>query len=338
MPRGRHRRRRSPRACWSASITPIESLLGAIVEVPLQAPPLVFGRGHDPFARLRDRLELLAKLGFQAFVLEGEAEDADDRLEQLGLLEQRGIVDDGRERLGPLVRRASPRGPPRAAGSAACAPSSPIHVPGSAGAHQDERPIAERRADGIAHRARAAGRAPDRPRTVRADPGRSGAEASRPGTRSARGSGPRTTSTRTTASHGSGNATRGCRVAVVHAYSKASKAATPMARPPATRIGQRTRRQTGPERRSRRRATNPTSDEQHRSSRGWTRSRPPRTPPGPARPQTGLADSRQQPESRSSRPSDRVTIAAPSATTSHRGRSRWAGEESTSSRAARTRS
>ena len=60
-----------------------EPLLGAIVEVPLEAPALVLGGGDDPLSRLRDRLELLPSLGLEALVLEGKTEHPHDRTDEL---------------------------------------------------------------------------------------------------------------------------------------------------------------------------------------------------------------------------------------------------------------
>ena len=85
-----------------------EALLGAVVEVALDAPPLRVGRGRDPGPRLLHRLELRAHLRVEPRVHERDARGGGDRLDELRLLPERRIVDEHGERLALVLDPASP--------------------------------------------------------------------------------------------------------------------------------------------------------------------------------------------------------------------------------------
>ena len=52
-----------------------QSLLGAVVEIPLDTPPLGVGGFHEPGTQVPDLVELRSNLGMQALVLEAQAGD-----------------------------------------------------------------------------------------------------------------------------------------------------------------------------------------------------------------------------------------------------------------------
>ena len=71
-----------------------ETLLGAVVDVALDAAALLVAGRHDPPARLLHLDELRAHLGVQPSVLEREARGGGGRREELRLLVERRVVDD----------------------------------------------------------------------------------------------------------------------------------------------------------------------------------------------------------------------------------------------------
>ena len=73
---------------------PEQALLGAVVEVALEPPPLGVAGLDDPRARGAHLGELGAQLRLQARVLEREARGRADGLEQRGLVEERRVVDE----------------------------------------------------------------------------------------------------------------------------------------------------------------------------------------------------------------------------------------------------
>ena len=85
---------------------PEQPLLRAVVEVALEAAPLGVACLDDPRARGAHLRELGAQLGLQARVLEREARRGADRLDELRVVEQRGVVDEGCQ---ALSRRARAR-------------------------------------------------------------------------------------------------------------------------------------------------------------------------------------------------------------------------------------
>ena len=101
-----------------------EPLLGAVVEIPLEAPALLVAGPDDPGARLAQLEQLGAKLGLQPLVLERQAGGRAGRFEERRLIEEDRIVHDGREILADerdravgadrqLAARALPRRPRR---------------------------------------------------------------------------------------------------------------------------------------------------------------------------------------------------------------------------------
>ena len=83
---------------------PEQCLLRAVVEVALDPAALGVGRRHEPRARLPHLEQSRAQLGLQARVLQREPRRRGHRLEQLGVLEQRRVVDQGGERLVVVVQ------------------------------------------------------------------------------------------------------------------------------------------------------------------------------------------------------------------------------------------
>ena len=71
-----------------------EALLGAVVQVPFQAPPLGDARLDHPRARVPHLVELGAQLCEEALVLECEPGCAGDGVQERGVLAQRRVVDE----------------------------------------------------------------------------------------------------------------------------------------------------------------------------------------------------------------------------------------------------
>ena len=100
-----------------------EPLLGAVVEVALDPPPLGVGRLDQPRARRLQLDQPGAQLGLQALVLEREARGRADRPHELGVVLEHGVVQQHGDRLS-VARdecRASARCP--ASGSLTGVPS-----------------------------------------------------------------------------------------------------------------------------------------------------------------------------------------------------------------------
>ena len=72
-----------------------QPLLGAVVEVALDPAALGVAELHDPGPGGADLLELGPDLGLEALVLDRQAGGGGDRLDQLGLVVQGGVVDQG---------------------------------------------------------------------------------------------------------------------------------------------------------------------------------------------------------------------------------------------------
>ena len=80
-----------------------EPLLRAVVEVALEPPPLDVGGLDEPEPGGAQLLEAGAQLGLQALVLEREAGGGDHRVDELGMVAERGVVHDRGDRpAGPL--------------------------------------------------------------------------------------------------------------------------------------------------------------------------------------------------------------------------------------------
>ena len=95
-----------------------EPLLSAVVKVALEPPALGVARLDDAGARRAEILQLRARLGLQALVLEREARRRGDLLDELRIVEKVGPVEQ--ERDGPAVANERRRGrPSRGAGSTA---------------------------------------------------------------------------------------------------------------------------------------------------------------------------------------------------------------------------
>ena len=75
-----------------------ELLLRAVVDVALDPPPLGVAGGHDSRSGLSDLLELGADVGGEPLVLEGESRSGRDRPDELGLLDERRVVDQRSDR------------------------------------------------------------------------------------------------------------------------------------------------------------------------------------------------------------------------------------------------
>ena len=73
-----------------------QPLLGAVVQVALQSLPLLLSGLDDPRTRSPQLLQARPQLDVQAPVLDCDAGRRADGVEQLGLVDQRGIVDQGR--------------------------------------------------------------------------------------------------------------------------------------------------------------------------------------------------------------------------------------------------
>ena len=71
-----------------------QALLGAVVQVALQAPALGVARRDDALARGLHLGEPGLRLGVQALVLERDARRGADGLDQLGVVVERGVVDE----------------------------------------------------------------------------------------------------------------------------------------------------------------------------------------------------------------------------------------------------
>ena len=74
-----------------------QPLLGTVVQVPLEALPLRLRRLDHPAPRRAQIVEAGVQLDGQSAVLEGDGRRGGDRGEQLGLVVQRRIVDQGRD-------------------------------------------------------------------------------------------------------------------------------------------------------------------------------------------------------------------------------------------------
>ena len=71
-----------------------ETLLGAVVQVPFEAPSLGDACFDDPGARVPHLVELRAQLDQQALVLQCETGRARDGVEECRVLAQRRVVDE----------------------------------------------------------------------------------------------------------------------------------------------------------------------------------------------------------------------------------------------------
>ena len=80
-----------------------QALLCAVVDVALEAPPLGVAGLDDPRAGGAHLGELGAQLGLQARVLEREARCCADGLDELGLVEERRVVNQSREALSVVL-------------------------------------------------------------------------------------------------------------------------------------------------------------------------------------------------------------------------------------------
>ena len=76
-----------------------QRLLGAVVEVALDAATFGVGRAHQPCARLADVVQAGAQIGLEPRVLEREPGRGGDGFEQFRVLAQRGVVDQRGQRL-----------------------------------------------------------------------------------------------------------------------------------------------------------------------------------------------------------------------------------------------
>ena len=89
-----------------------QPLLGAVVEVALQPLPLLLSRLDHPPARAAQLLEAGLQLDVQPAVLERDGGRRADRVEQLGLVVERGVVHQRRHVLPSrsirVVARPSP--------------------------------------------------------------------------------------------------------------------------------------------------------------------------------------------------------------------------------------
>ena len=72
-----------------------QALLGAVVQVALDPAALGVAELDDPGPGGADLLELGPDLGLEALVLDRQAGGGRDRLDQLGLVVQGGVVDQG---------------------------------------------------------------------------------------------------------------------------------------------------------------------------------------------------------------------------------------------------
>ena len=86
-----------------------EPLLGAVVQVALEAAALEGRDVEQPGAGTLELLDAGPQLGLQALVVERQAGGPGDHADELGLLDQRLLVDDGAdERAVALPARAGP--------------------------------------------------------------------------------------------------------------------------------------------------------------------------------------------------------------------------------------
>jgi hypothetical protein len=74
-----------------------EPLLGAVVQVALEPPPLLVAGADDPGARLAKLVELGSELGLEPCVLEGQSCGGTGGLEERRLVDEVELVDDDGE-------------------------------------------------------------------------------------------------------------------------------------------------------------------------------------------------------------------------------------------------
>ncbi len=87
-----------------------EPLLGAVVQVPLEAPPFLVARPHDAQAGRPELLELRDEIAMEAVPLHRDADHGDERAEELRCLEEAPTVQHGAD----LPRRVLDRSDHRA--------------------------------------------------------------------------------------------------------------------------------------------------------------------------------------------------------------------------------
>ena len=78
---------------------PDQPLLGAVVQIALDARPLVVSGSGDPAARDGERVQRLREPRLQPAVVDSGQHERADGVEQLGVVAQRGIMDSARARL-----------------------------------------------------------------------------------------------------------------------------------------------------------------------------------------------------------------------------------------------
>ena len=161
------------RASWSSIISDDEPLLRAVVEVAAEAAALGVARLDDPRARRAQRLEPRAQLDLEPPVLERQRRGARAAPQQLGLLAQRGVVDERAD--APAVVAISVTTARRPRGGSSIAPAVAVDV-ALAPRAASRRPSSV----GSPSAARSASRTPAAPRSAasRVDqpPDRGGAE------------------------------------------------------------------------------------------------------------------------------------------------------------------
>ena len=120
-----------------------EPLLGAVVEVALEAPPLGVAGLDDASARLAQIVDVRTELGVEPLVLERQSCRRRDRLQELRRVAERRIVHERRDAAPVPLDHASPPGcfPPTAARTAALSGrrSPGTRRPSTRGATSDRR-------------------------------------------------------------------------------------------------------------------------------------------------------------------------------------------------------
>jgi hypothetical protein len=90
-----------------------QALLGAVVQVALDAPAFGVAGRDDAFPRAFDLGEAPPRLAVQVLVLQGDRRRRGDRVDQFGVVVNRPVVDIVRSRRSQSVPSTPPRGETR---------------------------------------------------------------------------------------------------------------------------------------------------------------------------------------------------------------------------------
>ena len=153
--RARDRLARATRPCRATSASVDQALLRAVVQVALQPPALDVAGLDDPGARRAQLVEARLQVRVQTCVLERDRGDRAGGIDQLGLVEQRRVVDAARRLLARRARRASSRAGRRPPGARPADRRRRPTLPYSGSQYRSrQRRVAERRRQCVAQRGR----------------------------------------------------------------------------------------------------------------------------------------------------------------------------------------